>query len=248
MSAYVALLTDRASQWRTTNLIYTAYKQCVSTDSAEYIHESCFYRPTEAETEKRENLIKACIRRGHLSPLEHVQLTFSIEGISRVASHQLVRHRIASYSQQSQRYTEMEMTVWGLGNMYLPSSVWDWYEKHQDAVRNLELALEAYDQMLRDGVPSEDARYILPEGTTSNIVVTMNLRSLLHFFHERLCASAQDEIRDIAGQMAKLTIEMFPWLSEFIGPKCLDSDHCLNSVAPDTPLCEEHYRWRDEDE
>lgn len=246
--AFVHLLTrySKSMSRYQTALIYSAYKQCVTSASVAFMFEN--FDPTEELDDKVTTLIRNCIRRGHLSPLEHVQLTFSIEDISRVASHQLVRHRIASYSQQSQRYTEMEMTVCGLGNMHLPPSVWDWYEKHQDEVRNLELALKSYDKMLRDGVPSEDARYILPEGTTSNMVVTMNLRSLLHFFHERLCVSAQDEIRDIAGQMAKLTIEMFPWLSEFIGPKCLDSDHCLNSPEPDAPLCEEHYRWRDEDE
>lgn len=226
-----------------TALIYAAYRQCMLSENVVYMFEH--FDPSKDLDDKVTALICNCIRRGHLSPLEHVQLTFAIEDISRVASHQLVRHRIASYSQQSQRYTE---SAWGLGNVHLPPKVWDWYDKHQEAAKNLELALAAYDQMIQDGVPSEDARYILPEGTTSNIVVTMNLRSLLHFFNERLCSSAQEEIRDIAGQMAELTTEIFPWLSEFIGPKCIGSDHCLNSAEPDAPLCEEHYRWRDEDE
>lgn len=246
--AFVHLLTrySKSMSRYQTALIYVAYKQCVTPASVAPMFGH--FDPAKDLDNKVTALICNCIRRGHLSPLEHVQLTFNIEDISRVASHQLVRHRIASYSQQSQRYTEMEMSAWGLGNVHLPPKVWDWYDKHQEAAKNLELALAAYDQMIRDGVPSEDARYILPEGTTSNIVVTMNLRSLLHFFNERLCSSAQEEIRDIAGQMAELTTEMFPWLSEFIGPKCIGSDHCLNSAEPDAPLCEEHYRWRDDED
>lgn len=173
--------------------------------------------------------------KGHLSPLEHVQLTFLVSGVSRVLTHQLVRHRIASYSQQSQRYCRANTNA-----IVLPKSVQAYYGKYPDKYTNLKKVLADYHSMLASGVPQEDARYILPEGMSSNIFITMNIRSLLHFFNERLCGSAQQEIRDMAGEMAKLVVENYPWLREFVGPKCMGKTDCADGKMK---LCREHIKW-----
>ena len=231
--AYVELLTPRHSGKELTTLVWRAYRQCHS-------HSAAFLLSPPEYPADMTDFILACMRRGHLSPLEHAQLTFCIEDITRVASHQLVRHRIASYSQQSLRHTRTAYNP-----MLYPASVRNWLNQNPHSVADLCRAFEIYDAMIGAGVPVEDARCILPMGVASSMVVTMNLRSLLHFFNERLCASTQDELRDIAGQMARLTLVVFPWLDAFIGPKCLRTDHCLDTDTPDTPVCEEHYLWRD---
>lgn len=157
------------------------------------------------------------IERGHESVLEHASFTFSIEGASRALTHQLVRHRIASYSQQSQRYVGIE----DFKAVY-PQSIMD----EPDALLAYNDALfviqKAYKEMVKAGVPKEDARYILPNATCTNIVVTMNGRELRHFFELRLCSRAQWEIRELASLMLTECRRVAPGLFHNAGPKCHD--------------------------
>lgn len=138
-------------------------------------------------------IIKGCIRSGHTSVLEHATFTFRIEGISRSCSHQLVRHRIASYSQESQRYVQYDDCDWAVEDICARSR-----EKVVDACN---YALNIYKEMLEDDIPSDDARAVLPNAAPTTIYVTMNIRSLMNFFNERLCARASKEIRDVAYKM-----------------------------------------------
>ena len=135
-------------------------------------------------------IIKGCIKSGHQSVLEHCSFTFRIEGISRACSHQLVRHRIASYSQQSQRYVTYDSVDW----------VTDGLE--HDAVEPVMLScaesMIAYRDMIEKGIKAENARAVLPNATPTVIYVTMNLRALMHFCNERMCSRAQTEIRNVA--------------------------------------------------
>ncbi len=152
---------------------------------------------------------------GHWSVMEHASFTFSVSGVSRVTTHQLVRHRIASYSQQSQRYVDISD-----GGFVTPSSLEDGkegeiYRKH---IKN---AIEAYSKLTDMGVPKEDARYILPNAMTSNLVFTMNARALWNFISLRTCRRAQQEIRILAIQMLRLVREKAPAVFRDAGPPCL---------------------------
>lgn len=144
--------------------------------------------------------VKRCIAKGHMSVLEHASFTVAIDGISRACSHQLVRHRMASFVQLSQRYTKIKGE--------------DWYVK-PDAfsgtdVFDLEMqsCKRAYDLAIENGIKPEDARYLLPEATKTNIVMTMNVRELYHFLSLRTSKAAQWEIRDLANNLIDALCEL----------------------------------------
>ena len=165
-------------------------------------------------------LVRRVLSMGHASVLEHAVFTYGAEGISRAASHQLVRHRLASYSQQSQRYVAAAFgyvtpkTIReGEGRKGAPLA--DKFEKHMKESARL------YAEMLSAGVPPEDARFVLPNATETKILITMNARELHHFFALRLCRRAQWEIREMAMRMLTLANEMAPLLFETAGPGCV---------------------------
>lgn len=163
-------------------------------------------------------LIKKIMALGHYSVLEHATFTFVIEGISRVTSHQLVRHRLASFSQQSQRYVKINKE----GFPYIiPKSV----EKDEkltkifiDAVNELD---GIYQLLLDHNIKAEDARYILPQAVATKIIVTANARELLHIFKLRCCNRAQWEIREVAINMLKEVKSVAPTIFENAGPTCI---------------------------
>lgn len=187
-------------------VIYSAGRQCYSKKTAKELYNNMWLNTGEREAER---FIKKLIKNGHLSPLEHVSFTFSVEGISRACSHQLVRHRLASYSQQSQRYINHD------GFDYvLPDSI----AVHQMAkldYKEIMAQLDTlYKKLIDYGIPKEDARYLLPNACCTNIVVTMNCRELLHFFKLRLHKSAQWEIRQLAESMLNLCKNVLPCVFE----------------------------------
>ena len=153
---------------------------------------------------------------GHMSPFEHASFTYAVEGVSRVATHQLVRHRIASYSQRSQRYVSMD----GSGCV-LPPEVENVAEARAIFEECAKSAYDAYERMTALGVPKEDARFILPHGWETAIVVTMNARELRHFFELRLCRRAQWEIREVARRMLVLVYGTAKELFHSAGPPCV---------------------------
>lgn len=171
--------------------------------------------------EKMRGLVRHIRESGHFSPFEHASFTFAVDGLSRVASHQLVRHRIASFSQQSQRYVTM-----GEPDVVVPPSVTKDPGLRQ---RYLEMARTAhvlYMQLVESGVPKEDARYILPHGWSTRLVMTMNARELHHFFTLRLCRRAQWEIRNMAREMLVKVRKEAPLLFETAGPSCVVRGRC----------------------
>lgn len=161
---------------------------------------------------------------GHLSPIEHVSFTFGIEGISRACSHQLVRHRVASYSQQSQRYVREEAF-----DYIIPPTIKQDPGIAQEFERFMADAQARYTAILKRleerGIKGEagqqDARYLLPNAAETKIVVTMNARELLHFFRVRCCNRAQWEIREMAGHMLALVKKAAPTIFGKAGPGCL---------------------------
>jgi thymidylate synthase (FAD) len=174
----------------------------------------------DSETAKR--LIKRVTGYGHDSVIEHASFTFSIEEVSRAMTHQLVRHRIASYTQQSQRYVTYDT----LDKYVTPPSIVDTTEAKKIFDKTLENISDAYQKLLKLGTPKEDARFILPNAAKTNIIVTMNARELKHFFNLRCCARAQWEIREVATEMFRQAKKATPALFENAGPTCVEVGYC----------------------
>lgn len=171
---------------------------------------------TEGYTKKILGILR---KNGHLSTFEHVSFTFGIEGISRVLTHQLVRHRIASYSQQSQRYVKEEE---GKFEYVIPDSIKENKEAKNKFIKRMEEYHKYYLEAVEMGIPKEDARFYLPNAAETKIIVTMNARALTNFLEERLCERAQWEIRKMAGMMLELVKEKAPILFKNVGPACVN--------------------------
>jgi thymidylate synthase (FAD) len=168
---------------------------------------------------------------GHLSPFEHASFTFAVDGLSRVASHQLVRHRIASFSQQSQRYVVM-----GSPRAVMPPRIAEMPEAAEIFSEQLRSSHEAYERLVGLGVPKEDARFILPHGWETSLMLSMNARELHHFFSLRLCRKAQWEIRELARKMLILARDAARELFETAGPPCLTNGQCGESKSCGRPV------------
>lgn len=172
----------------------------------EYAGRTCT-NTTDRTGSNTEHFISERVKQGHTSILEHVSFTFEIIGISRACLAQLTRHRIGSYSVQSQRYCEVDFR----SDLY-PIIFPDFDKQEQAdiydcAAQNLETS---YKELIRLGVPKEDARMLLPMATTTNLIMTMNLRSLQNFFNLRCHKSAQWEIRELATEMKRIVMEYCP--------------------------------------
>ena len=171
----------------------------------------------ERAPEQAPKLLRKIVDMGHLSVLEHASFTFGIEGISRACSHQLVRHRIASYSQQSQRYVSHGQRF----EAVTPASIAERPELAARFDQHLAATHELYRELLDAGVPAEDARFVLPNAAATKLVLTMNARELHHFFALRCCRRAQWEIRAMAKEMLRLARAAAPLLFNEAGPGCL---------------------------
>lgn len=196
-------------------LAYTrdADKICAAAGNSCYSDRSSFEIMDTIDAEKT---LSRIVGMGHNSVIEHAVFTFSVEGVSRALTHQLVRHRLASFSQQSQRYVSMDEPTF-----VVPHSVQD----NEDAKRiydeTMDRIWKAYNELEKMGIKPEDARYLLPNGCTTNITITMNARELLHFFSLRCCERAQWEIREMAEQMLALCREVSPIIFAKAGPSCV---------------------------
>lgn len=177
--------------------------------------------------------LRHAVESNHQSIMEHAVFTFFIEGMSRACSHQLVRHRVASVSQQSQRYVKMDgfeyvipesirnsETIWRNQDLGDEISTLEWYKKLMSELS------EQYSQLVKIGIPEEDARYILPNACCTNMVFTCNLRELKHIAEERLCERAQWEIRDIVEQMVDLANSCMEPIIVPLVPKCKTLGYC----------------------
>ncbi|MFP4201187.1 MAG: FAD-dependent thymidylate synthase [Clostridia bacterium] len=186
------------------------------------------YSPSSIEDLKKKmdesevaRLIRLLRSLGHLSPFEHAHFVVGIEGLSRVASHQLVRSRIASYSQQSQRYIDQR----GFEYVTPPQIRKDptlkvLYERHMDESRDL------YRRLREAGVEREDARFVLPGAASSNIIMSKNARAWLEWFELRTCTRSQWEIRILANKIMRLLRKVAPYLFEVSGPPCVTQRLC----------------------
>ncbi|MDD5644460.1 MAG: FAD-dependent thymidylate synthase [bacterium] len=206
------------------NIIYSACRQCYS---------SCFaadiFKDKKISARQKSVFIKKIVASGHESPLEHAKFTFAVDGVSRALTHQLVRHRIASYSQQSQRYVKDENFNYIMPPVFETDAVLK--KEYQSCMRMIGGCYSRLIRMLeRKGIKGEtanqDARFILPQGAETKIVVTMNCRELIHFFNQRCCARAQWEIRRLARDMLKICVKKLPEIFSGAGPKCETLKYC----------------------
>ena len=177
--------------------------------------------------EKIRKVLTTIMASGHFSTLEHASYTFAVEGVSRALTHQLVRHRLASYNQQSQRYVKFKEEP----PIVRPASVDTNPEAAQAFDGAIEACWQAYDKLVQAGVPAEDARYILPNACETKIVVTMNIRELMHFFSNRCCNRAQWEIRELAWKMLELVRPTAPFIFRTAGPGC------MRGACPEGQMC-----------
>ena len=207
----VSLLTHTPDPERA---VAAASRQCYSKHSATKAF-------TEFGPEDIRRQLGIILKNGHLSVLEHASFTFAIEGISRACSHQLVRHRIASYSQQSQRFVRLKEI-----EFVVPEKIAADPRSNKIFADTLNTCREAYSQLVEAGMPAEDARYVLPNAAPTKIVVTMNARALNNFFELRCCLSAQWEIRQLADEMLSLVKAVAPIIFGNAGPYCITRKTC----------------------
>ena len=158
---------------------------------------------------------------GHTSVIEHTNFTFAISDVSRSLTHQLVRHRIASYAQQSQRYVDFKEP-----NYLTPPKIAKNKQMKKAYDDTMKTIWEQYSNLLDMGIPAEDSRFVLPNAACTNIMVTMNARSLLNFFELRCCQHAQWEIRQLANKMLKEVKKVAPTIFKNAGPVCKTKNIC----------------------
>ena len=202
-------------------LVYTACRTCYS----ELEPQEIFRRAVAGEVNPAamQRLIGNVIESGHGSTIEHIVFTFALSGVSRTLSHQLVRHRAGvAFDQQSQRYVKFK----GAATM-LPATIAEAdpdlrgrYEAQVDG------ALELYGELVEAGVPGEDARFVFPNATRTNLVMTTNLRALIHMSGLRLCTMAQWEIRRLFQLIRHEVFTVSPFLGSFLAPKCVPLGYC----------------------
>lgn len=200
--------------------IALAARLCYSPSSIEELKE-------KLDSSDVESFLHKIMSLGHHSVLEHASFTFGIEGISRVTTHQLVRHRIASFSQQSQRYVSHKEDFTSI----MPDTIAKNPDARQIFAFMSETVHKAYAQLVEIGIPAEDARYILPNATETKIIMTMNARELLHFFALRCCQRAQWEIRGMSVEMLRLVKNVAPVIFREAGPGC------VSGPCPEGNLC-----------
>ncbi|MBI0583845.1 MAG: FAD-dependent thymidylate synthase [Methanomassiliicoccus sp.] len=207
---------------RVTLLSYTkdAERLCASAAHSCYSEKGASELMEEWDEAKGKRWLGSPLSSGHHSVIEHASYTFSIEGVSRSLTHQLVRHRLASFSQLSQRYVNMKDA-----DYVVPASIAADPELESRYRELMDRIWEEY-RYLSKKVPAEDARYVLPNACTTNITVTMNARELWHFFELRNCRRAQQEIREVADEMLRLAREASPFIFRNAGPPCISKGKC----------------------
>ena len=202
-------------------LIYTACRTCYS----ELTPEDIFQKAADGEIDqaKMQRLISNVIESGHGSTIEHVVFTFGISGVSRTLSHQLVRHRAGvAFDQQSQRYVTFKKAA-----TMLPQTIAEADPRiRAEFEEQIQGSMALYGDLVAAGIPGEDARFVFPNATRTNLVMTVNLRALIHMSGLRLCTMAQWEIRRLFQLIRHEVFQVSPFLGSFLAPKCVPLGYC----------------------
>jgi len=216
------------------DLIYTSARTCYNAGSPI----DMWNEVGNISQDKKLKLIKSVISSGHTSTLEHINFTWCIEGVSRALLAQISRHRHISLSVQSQRYVEIKESLQELRNIRehdgvakIAGIVEKYFVPNQDGMSGLKYTeldcLIEYRRLIEEeGMAPEDARAILPNATKTNMVISMNLRELIHICNLRLCSRAQAEIRKMVKEMTLTIIDKEQWLKEYLQPSCEQLGYC----------------------
>lgn len=209
------------------SLIYAAFRQCYSPGYVGDLWPRL--QSGEVSPEEQAAFVEDILESGHHSPIEHVSFTFAVEGVSRALTHQLVRHRLASYSQQSQRYVNESRFEYILPPQIakIPEAreLFEQFMNHTAATYGrLQDLLQEHGR--KGAKANEDARFVLPQAAESKIVLTMNCRSLLHFYALRCCERAQWEIRGLAKKMLAICRRELPVVFRTAGARCEALGYC----------------------
>ncbi len=197
-----------------------------------------------ASPERKLQLVRDTLESGHWSVSRGVSFTFSISGVSRACSHQLVRHvQGVSWEQQSQRYKRIDTGApWHI----TPPSLEENKAALECFTKAMQQAANAYECLLELGIPGEDARMVLPNAAQTNLVSTWSFEALRNFLGQRLCTRAQWEIREVAKQMRKEVVRLLPWANSFLTIKCIPLGLCTERHPGNCPLLVEQggrIRW-----
>lgn len=202
-------------------IVATAGRRCYSPLGTEELLE-------KVEQSDPGAFITKLVQMGHVTPIEHVSFTFAVEGVSRSLLAQITRHRIASFSVQSQRYVSEEATKNrdGVFDYVIPPTIAalgeEAVQEFDQQMRQIQGFYDYWVKRLGGGRETfEDARFVLPNAAATKFVVTMNARELLHFFTLRMCNRAQWEIRNLAEQMLLLVKQVAPTIFANAGPACV---------------------------
>lgn len=200
------------------NALKTIYVACRTCYSAQYPQDMWEH---DVDQDKMLTLVNKVIQSGHHSTLEHCNYVFAASGMSRACSHQLVRHRHMSFSQKSQRYvTEKSQFEYITPPSIAKSAFIDEYDQLMTSLQDF------YTRMVESGIKAEDARFIFPNAASTSMVMTLNLRELIHLANLRLCTNAQHEIRKLVKLMVDNVVKRDPWLKEYLVIKCQVSGYC----------------------
>lgn len=196
--------------------IYTACRTCYSAVLPE-----CIYQEAP-DNDAMLKLIERVISSGHYSTIEHIQVSYAVSGVSRACTHQLVRHRHASFSQKSQRYVKEK----GEFDYITPGEVLKNPELLKKYENFMTQSAKVYQELVEAGIKAEDARMVLPNACATSLVVSLNLRELIHLANLRLCTRAQFEIRQLVKKMCEELAAQEPWLKMHLVPKCDRLGYC----------------------
>lgn len=205
----VSLITHTPEPIRT---LWLAFRTCYSSFDPQTLY---WNQPTDEEMIE---FVSRRMQTEHTSPLEQVSFTFAISGVSRVFTHQFVRHRVGvSVAQQSGRYTDPIDT--GVFEYVMPESAKDTAR----FVGSMEFLVNEYYRLVTDSlVPREDARFILPNAQATNLTTTINLAALIHMADIRMCLATQWEFRNVVNLMRGEVMSVVPELGKMLGPKCME--------------------------
>ena len=208
-------------------LVATGARVCYSSDNIFSLNDKL-----SIDREACRKMIDKIFETGHMSCFEHINFTFAIGDISRIMSHQFVRHRIMSPHERSQRYVNLNRIKDEEFYAVIPEEIKDNPFAMDIYIKAIMRAKEDYNDLLELGIKEEDARYVLPGGTKTALIATFNGRSLIHFFNLRCCNRSQTEIREVAIEMLRQVREVCPEIFNRVGPSCF-----LKKSCPEGKMC-----------
>ncbi len=201
-------------------IIYTACRTCYSEEMPMKIWERI--EAGKVPDEKMKQLVRTVVASGHGTTIEHINFTFGIGNVTRTLTHQLVRHRIGvAFDQQSQRYVKYKHP-----DVTVPKSISDDPELAAKFTSHIQDGFDLYKDLVDHKVPAEDARFVFPNATRTNLIMTVNLRELIHMCDLRLCTLAQWEIQVLFREIKREVRQASPFLASFLHPKCVSLGYC----------------------